>query len=107
MNSIKLYRNDIPKHLSMERLGANRTLIRGAGADFLISYRTPVVCLLDGILYVNYRNYSVTTTKHVNKTIRELWFSVPILPISPAHISDLWYKALYNHILSSRDVDNG
>ncbi len=53
-------------------LGSNQTEVKLPNGDkVLISYSTPVAACLIGVYYRTSKKHSATTTKHINKWIKE------------------------------------
>ena len=59
--------------MKIKNLDSNMTLlVLSNGAEILFSYETPVAGHdLDGIAFRTTEKYSVTTTKHINKYLRD------------------------------------
>lgn len=53
--------------MRIESLGANQTVVTlSSGCQIFFSYETPVAAIFDGVSYKTDRNYSKTTTRHIN-----------------------------------------
>ena len=60
--------------MKVQNYGSNQTLIEDAGCQVLYSYETPVALIVRGGKLRAYKTeqfHSVTTSKHINKFLRE------------------------------------
>lgn len=63
-------------------------------AAVFVSYWTNMAVILDGVCYLNVNKYSVSTTRHVNKFLREyggLNYVSRTVPVTPEVVNTLRY----------------
>jgi len=54
--------------MKLKQLGSNQTeLVLNDGTQVLFSYETPVACWVDGQFYRTDKQWSQTTSRHINK----------------------------------------
>ena len=58
--------------ISVNKIGANETVIITGEKSILISYETPVAAVVDGKHYRTSKKWSSTTSKHINRWLPEL-----------------------------------
>jgi hypothetical protein len=55
--------------MKLNHIGSNQTLVTTASAVVLFSYSTPVAAFINGEYYRTEKNWSKTTTRHINSWI--------------------------------------
>jgi hypothetical protein len=75
-------------------------------AVVFVSYWTDMAVILDGICYLNFNTYSVSTKRHVNKFLREyggLNYVSRTVPVTPAEVHTLRYCLEHFTVQEARD----
>ena len=56
--------------MKLEPIGSNQTVLRFEDKAILFSYETPVAAIMDGKAYKTDKQWSRTTSKHINSWLK-------------------------------------